>query len=331
MTEDSRGRGRSLTVAVGQAGEWLNRSAKGACRAGRRLLAAVSSFAAHAARDESWRIAFALLGAVLTLSGIAIALVGVSIALVAVTVELEDRQSERTFRAWQLVLAIPPTGSSQREAVEYLNRQFDGFVCGPWVNSISRTLTGSHHRECLFPRKERESFQGIAARGVNLVGANLAAADMRRADLTDSNLSGANLSRAALLDATLENTILRNTILTDAFLSYASLRRANLWHADLWHADLSRADLSRADLSRVSMVAANLRGADLRLANLTGAFLGYADLTNADLNRTNLTGTMLSEAILTQAQLDSACGASPPLSLPPGLIWRSKSCPPPPF
>ena len=44
--------------------------------------------------------------------GIFFTLVGVVVALVTIVVDLEDRQAERTFRAWQVVLADRPAGSA---------------------------------------------------------------------------------------------------------------------------------------------------------------------------------------------------------------------------
>lgn len=167
-------------------------------------------------------------GIVLTPIGVGLALIGVAIALITIMVDLDDRQSERTFRAWQLVLADRAAGSSQREAVEHLNRQFDGFVCEPWVNSISIRLTGNHRRKCLLPGKERASFENIVARGAVLTGANLTAVDMRRADLMNANLSRANLSRAVLLSADIRGANLSWANLRNAFLMYADMRQAIL-------------------------------------------------------------------------------------------------------
>ena len=86
-------------------------------------------------------------------------------------VDLEDRQAERTFRAWQVVLTVRTAGSSRREAVEYLNREFDGRWCGFWMNRVSKQLTGNNRRKCLNPRKARESLVGIeAAKTLAVVG-----------------------------------------------------------------------------------------------------------------------------------------------------------------
>ena len=160
--------------------------------------------------------------------GIVLALFGVVIALVTIWVDLEDRQAERTFRAWQLVLTVPSAGSSRREALEYLNREFDGFLCGAPVEWASGLLTGNRRRRCLFPQKERESLAGIEEIG----------ADLSTADLTGAFLMGANLTRA---------------FLTDAFLTGANLTGANLVGTNLTDANLTRAFLAGTDLTQAQL------------------------------------------------------------------------------
>ena len=95
--------------------------------------------------------------------GIILTLIGLVIALITVVVDLEDRQSERTFRAWQVVREYEDRagapGSSLREALQFLNREFDGAWCGFLVSWTSQRLTGNR-RECLFPRKVGESLAG---------------------------------------------------------------------------------------------------------------------------------------------------------------------------
>ena len=138
--------------------------------------------------------------------GIVLALFGVVIALVTIWVDLEDRQAERTFRAWQLVLTVPSAGSSRREALEYLNREFDGFLCGAPVEWASGLLTGNRRRRCLFPQKERESLAGIEE-----IGADLSTADLVGANLVGANLVGANLTRAFLAGTDLTQAQLDTT------------------------------------------------------------------------------------------------------------------------
>ena len=228
--------------------------------------------------------------------GIVLALFGVVIALVTILVDLEDRQSERTFRAWQLVLTVPSAGSSRREALEYLNREFDGFLCGAPVEWVSGLLTGNRRRRCLSPRKERESLARIEEVG----------ADLSTADLTGAFLKGANLSRADL---------------TDAFLTGANLVDANLTDANLTRADLTRADLTGANLTDANLTDADLAGAFVLGTNLTDAVLTGANLVGAHLTRAVLTGTDL-----TQAQLDTTCGLPAPVRIPMELTWKSGPC-----
>ena len=273
--------------------------------------------------------------------GIFFTVFGLLIALVTILVELEDRQAERTFRAWEFVLTVPSAGSSRREAFEYLNREFDGFICGSPVAWAGILVTGNSRRRCLVPPKQRESLAGIEAAGedltnadlgrahltgasfagadltsafmvgADLTGANLTLADIRRADLTDVSLAGANLTRAVFEDADLVDAHLG-----DADLSDASLVGANLTRAYLVDAILVRTDLTRA----------NLTGALLRDADLTLADLANADLTDTDLTDADLSGAYLGGADLTQTQLDAACGLVAPFSIPTELTWRSESC-----
>ena len=147
-------------------------------------------------------------------------MIGVVIALITILVELEDRQSERTFTAWQVVRA-GAVGSSHREAVEYLNREFAGFLCEGWVNSISRLLTGNRRRECLIPKKERESLAGLQAAGADLAGADLTDADLMIADLTGANLTGADLTGADLKGAYLGGAFLTDSAPTQSQLDAA--------------------------------------------------------------------------------------------------------------
>ena len=167
--------------------EARDRWKKAAARSARRLLAALSHTVQAARHWHRWVRG----GIDLTLFGVFLTWVGVWVAVVAFAVELEDRQTERTFRAWQLVLSVPSAGSSRRETFEYLNREFDGSVCGALMEFFSEQLTGNNRRRCLFTPKERESLVGIKA----------VATDLSTADLTGAFLMGANLSRADLTDA----------------------------------------------------------------------------------------------------------------------------------
>ena len=228
--------------------------------------------------------------------GIVLVMIGLLLTLTAMIFELEDRQSERMFRAWQTVLQVeernlrsktktgPEFGGqgALANALEYLNRDFDGFVCdrgstnpGPWISMrwYSARLTGNPDRSCLVPKRRRES---------------LARLNLRRIVLTNIRLPGA--------------------LLLAADLSRAKLRGANLSGAYLTGADLSGANLRKATLSDAYLLNANLSGAYLLDANLSGA-----DLRDA-------TG-------LQQKQLDMACGKSQLKNVPPPLIWNQRPCP----
>ena len=133
MTRDPSWSGR-VAAAGGWAARSLIRSANWTGTAGRRVLAAAASFRiGHTARGchhlvrefEHW--------------GIFLAMFGVWMAFFTIVIDLEDRQAERTFRAWQLVLTERSAGSSQREALEYLNQEFDGTPT--WRVRTCRMLT----------------------------------------------------------------------------------------------------------------------------------------------------------------------------------------------
>ena len=280
---------------------WLRSAAANAVRAGRSCHRLVREF-------EPWGIVFTL--------------IGLLVALITVMVDLEDRQSDRTFRAWQIVRGYESrdvatngragaTGSSLREALEFLNREFDGFMCIPGVNWISGLLTGNDRRDCLFPRKSKELMTGLIARDTVLARAVLPGAYLADADLVDANLSGADLTDANFSGAALSGADLTGTSLVDANLTDAILSGASLAGARLGRAFLSGADLSGADLT-----GANLSGADLTNANLSGADFAHANLANV--------------VNLTQSQLNGACVstvAAIPQNIPAGLTWRSGRCP----
>lgn len=203
------------------------------------------------------------------------------VAVVGLTVEMEDRQSERVFRAWNVVSttseyarADPPSrryrlfGSSQlREAMQYLNRKFRGAVCNRLViPPISFLLTGNSERICLFPKKERETLSSL----------NIPFSDLSGVRLPEANLTGSILNGADLRNAELEGAQLCFVEMRTADLTAAQLSNAVLWEADLSSADagsyfvtsLREAEIKNADLRR-----ANLRGTDLRDANLEGSDL----------------------------------------------------------
>lgn len=268
--------------------------------------------------------------------GVVIAIVGLSMAVVSMLIDLEDQQSERVFRAWQVVAEFqvdeeqagttrriqgrddgrPQIGTFLREAVELLNREFEGFLCLPGVNRLSYQLTGSEDRECLFPKKRSEVLYGISLRDANLVAAHLPRA----------NLNGANLSYASLGGANLTGSFLLGSDLSHADLANAQLRCATLSRAILRHSSLEGANLRRAFLVDAELQHANLGGAELIEAKLLGADLKGADLGRARLRDADLSGARLAETTnLSQRQLDQACGDRP-MTLPPGLRWNSQLC-----
>jgi len=171
---------------------------------------------------------------------------------------------------------------------------------------------------------------------VDLANSHLQGANLFGSKLTGAQLSNANLSRANLRDAQLDYASLFGADLTRAFLDGANMRvafldGANLSTADL-RADLTSASVSHANLSHTNLFGALLGHADLTGTNLTGAnlsaaVLAGADLTGAVLDGANLSAIDLREAKVSQDQLDTACGSSSEMKLPPGLTI--KPCPSP--
>lgn len=244
--------------------------------------------------------------------GVGLTFVGLLIASLAFMVDLEDRQSERTFRAWQVVRGfenqvrdervpgevVGAYGSSLRVALEFLNRDFEGFICGSGVGFVSKYLTGNLTRRCVFPRKNKESLTRISAFS---------------SDLTGASLAGANLSSA---------------VLQYVNFSHADLTGADLSEADLTGAQLVRAHLTGANLKNAWLTGADLTGANLTTADLTGVDFEYADLARTSLNCADIARAEFQDAKnLEQQQLNAACGTAKPRNLPSDLGWTSRECP----
>ncbi|MCY4381611.1 MAG: pentapeptide repeat-containing protein [Nitrospinae bacterium] len=204
---------------------------------------------------EHWAVSLAAIGLFATLSGFML--------------ELEDRQSERIFRVWEFVLRVTADpsksstnaqvatqGSSIREAMEYMNRDFGGLGCYELVSRIAFKLNGNKTRKCIFPKKTRETLENFSIPGVSLFEIKLPDAKLRRANLINTDLGNADLRRADLWRAI--------------------LRESDLWRADLREADLRSADLRSADLRET-----NLRSAKLRRAEIERSRLSRADLRGA--------------------------------------------------
>ena len=279
---------------------------------------------AIARRDLTWMLRPAKGGLVLTA-------IGLVLAFIAIVVDQEDRQSERIFRAWQVVRELEnrdgAVGSSLHDALQFLNRESDGAWCGFLVSWIPETAT-RYRRECLFPRKNRESLVGIRASDVDLMGIDLSGAGLERAYLTRTNLSEADLRNADLRNATLIGADLVRADLSGADLSGADLSASEFsFHAvrrvldeyvsfssdppaevleALGNGDLTCAELSEALRKDSRSAGTDLTGADLTGADLTGANLLHANLTGADLSDANLYGANLSCVDFTDADLSGA-------------------------
>ena len=232
--------------------------------------------------------------------GIFLTFIGLLVALIGLMIDLEDRQSERIFRAWGVVLSVTTTplnassdtqiaasaGSSVRQALQYLNRDFTGRGCFGWVAFLSEFLTGNNARGCIFPEKDRESLRNLS----------IPHAVLEDIELSHAELSGAILRKVDLYGAKLQHADLENALLHDAKLGGADLRNAELRNAKLPKADLHGAKLQKATLLNADLREADLRGADLQHADLGSAKLCKAKLNNADLQDADLLGADLREA-----------------------------------
>ena len=154
-------------------------------------------------REFAWGHLFTVIGHLVRAILLFLTALGVLIAAVTFVVQLEDRQGEQTYRAWQVVREYEnrqgASGAPLRDALQFINREFGGALCWAPVNRFPQWLTGNP-RQCLFPRKNREKLQ---ARQVDLAGIDLAGADLTGADLTDATLRNVSLIRAELVRADL--------------------------------------------------------------------------------------------------------------------------------
>ena len=179
--------------------------------------------------------------------GVFMTTVGVLVAVVGLVIDMESRMSERTFRAWQIVLMFHQSGdgaqaihddgevpivagSVLREAMEFLNQGSDGVICGETIRKLFSYLTGTMHRQCLFPVKKKESFNFI---------------DIAGADLTDAILPAANFRSAGLCNADF-----RNAVLIDANFKRADLNWVNFEAADLEGVNFDNTDLTGASFHK---------------------------------------------------------------------------------
>ena len=198
----------------------------------------------------------------------AIALLGGCLAFM---IEMEDRQAERIFRAWEIVAKTGPTeqiavardgptvGNSNTNAgraLEFLNREFSGWGCNGIVNDVARLMTGDERRKCVLPRKRRESLVGLQLSNMYLEKVWLPRSLLKFTQLKRSFLEKANLKEADLTCANLASSLLASAEMDEAILKRASMRAANLTGARLNNSDLRGTDLVAAHLK-----ATNLEGA----------------------------------------------------------------------
>lgn len=97
--------------------------------------------------------------------GIGLAVLGFGLSAIVVVLDLDDRQAERIFRAWDVVLSSQGNangGNSMKFALEYLNREYTPptWICGEWIRLISTGPMGNTSRNSFIPKKDRASFEG---------------------------------------------------------------------------------------------------------------------------------------------------------------------------
>lgn len=252
-----------------------------------------------------------------------VAIVALLPALFTFWIERGDRLSERTFRAWEIILEITnqnadrnqqiATGSAAREALEFLNRKFEGRICSPLLlRPISVFLSGHASRDCIIPAKEREILHHLDLPGVDLRGIDLSDGELSRANLNKAIFDGATLNGVNFSSATLSEAKFRSATLVDATFGAAKLVKTVFEYADLRNATVRGADLTRA-----YFCGSNLTSVDFGAANLQDTDLKAADISHADFEHTRN---------LTQKQIDLACarpGADP--TLPSGLCWSGQT------
>ena len=235
---------------------------------------------------EPWGILFVILALLISLAGFIMG--------------MEDRQSERIFRAWQLVVQSEEVARKHNvqnvatefdqyfghdivPALEYLNRSFSGRLCHKWLGTIFNDWMGSIRRECVIPKKSRVKFYGLY-------------------------LPRNDLSEAQLPSAVFVSVNLRQSFFGEAYLMDASFFGCDLTEANFSNAYLNSAKLIGADLRSVKLDDAKMGGASFRNSDIRGASLRYSDVSNADFEGAMLDGADLFMTNLAGAKLDQAVG-----------------------
>ena len=213
---------------------------------------------------------------------ILLVLLGTLLAFATLLLELEDRQTERRLRAWRVIKNYEESmskrgadGTAQvslsgdlKDALQYLNRTFRGFLCDTHPQSVptpvisvrwySALLTGNKTRSCIFPPKDRVLLSGLRATGALLPRIDLRGARLESADFSSGSLYGAKFSGASLFNANF-----RAGEFIDTDFSQACLLAA----------DFSKAILVEADFSGAYLVGAKFNDAILTAAKFDGAYI----------------------------------------------------------
>ena len=160
--------------------------------------------------------------------------VAILAAVVSLIIILDDREEERTTRAWQLVTTKAPGNSGKIEALEFLNQQrfpnwlqwlpftkeqvsLQGIELIPPILTEEWKETRKEERKLKEPCTQFTNLQkaklpyGILIDGA-LICCDLRNADLRRSHLNRADLQGSNMKGVNLWDAELQDALLRRPI-----------------------------------------------------------------------------------------------------------------------
>ena len=125
--------------------------------------------------------------------GVFLGVIALLLAVISFAIELDDQRDERLFRAWEFLheydqsarkldnresnLFVSPAGAVH-QALEFLNRNYEGEFCASWLKATFQFFTGSTNRKCLFPPRTRQSLANLHLQAVILVEIELPKADL---------------------------------------------------------------------------------------------------------------------------------------------------------
>ena len=212
----------------------------------------------------------------------------------SVTLEIEHRQHERTFMAWNILTLRAAGNSGKIQALEYLND--NGFS----LQNIDLSPPGYDKSKKIDTAMEFVSAcpQSVYLRGVRLEYSKLNFSSMPCAILLEAKLKYSELAHAdfrwsilgvtpSILNSSTTHVLASketaSLVFEYGFMEQIRLEdiapfATNLSHADLQFVDFRGSQLGAVDLSDAILYKADFRGADLAHANLEDAFLEGTDL-----------------------------------------------------